>query len=191
MTLHLSSSLLSSFEALQDSRGAQRSSSGTRWRCRLLFLLQRDVACSNGRAMAQVITSQHHLWLAQSRLPAALQNTFATLPITPGLTFGPEVNEILEQTDEVHRDRRPPDGSCRLLRPPVQSRRTVATHLHLNNGDGGVPLLPYRLVLRNDSGEEHSVRWSNNLSTFHRHRDVPGQPRHSGRQRRGGPRQDP
>ena len=46
--------------------------------CRL-SLLQRDVARANRLAMAQVVTSQCHLWLAQSRLPAALQSTFATL----------------------------------------------------------------------------------------------------------------
>lgn len=34
---------------------------------RLLCLLQRDVARSNGRAMVQVCTSRRHLWLAQSR----------------------------------------------------------------------------------------------------------------------------
>jgi hypothetical protein len=71
---------------------------------RLLSLLQRDVARANGRAMAQVVTSQHHLCLAQSRLPAAVQSTFATLPITPGLMFGPWVDDFLEQTDKVRRD---------------------------------------------------------------------------------------
>ena len=71
---------------------------------RLLSLLQRDVAHANKRAMAQVVTSQHHLWLAQSRLPAALQITFATLPITPGLTFRQGVDDILEWTDKGRRD---------------------------------------------------------------------------------------
>lgn len=44
---------------------------------RLLCLLQRDVARSNGRAMVQVCTSRRHLWLAQSRLLSR-----AHLPLT-------------------------------------------------------------------------------------------------------------
>ena len=72
---------------------------------RQLSLLQRDVAPANGWAMLQVVTSRCHLWLAQSRLTPALQSIFSTHPLTPGLTFGPGVDDILEQTDKVCRYR--------------------------------------------------------------------------------------
>lgn len=82
---------------------------------RQLSKIQRDVVRANGWAMAQVVNSRHHLWLAQSHLPAALQSTFATLPITPVLMYGPGVDDVLEQTNEVRRDR---ETLRRFMTPP-------------------------------------------------------------------------
>ena len=68
---------------------------------RQLSLLQKDVACANGRAIVQMVTSWRRVWLAQSCLPAALQSTFAH---HPRANFGPRVDDIIEQTDKVRGD---------------------------------------------------------------------------------------
>ena len=70
----------------------------------LIRQLQGDMAQANGKALAQTVTTRRHLWLSQTNLPAAMQTTFADLPMTPGITFGPGVDEILRQTDQVRKD---------------------------------------------------------------------------------------
>ena len=51
--------------------------------------------------MVQVVTSWRHVRLAQSRLPAALQSTFAH---HPRADVDPGVDDILEQTYNVRGD---------------------------------------------------------------------------------------
>ena len=82
----------------------------------LIRQLQGDMAQANGKALAQVVTTRRHLWLSQTNLPAAMQTTFADLPMTPGITFGPGVDEILRQTDQVRKDRE----TLRHFMPPPQ-----------------------------------------------------------------------
>ena len=82
----------------------------------LIGQLQRDMAQANGKALAQVVTARRHLWLSQTKLPAAMQSTFSDLPLTPGITFGPGVDEILRQTDQVRKDRE----TLRHFMPPPQ-----------------------------------------------------------------------
>ena len=82
----------------------------------LICQLQKDMAQANGKALAQVVTARRHLWLSQTKLPAAMQSTFADLPLTPGVTFGPGVDDILRQTDQVRKDRE----TLRHFMPPPQ-----------------------------------------------------------------------
>lgn len=72
---------------------------------RLLGLLQTDLARANGQAVASVVSSRRHLWLSQSKLPLPVQKTFMGLPLTPGATFGPGVDAILQQTAKLRKDR--------------------------------------------------------------------------------------
>ncbi len=72
---------------------------------RLLGLLQMDLAQANGQAMASVVSLRRHLWLSQTKLPLPVQRTFMGLPLMPGITFGPGVDAILQQTAKLHKDR--------------------------------------------------------------------------------------
>ena len=72
---------------------------------KLLGMLQGELARGNGMAVASVVSSRRHLWLSQSKLPTPVQKTFLDLPYSPGLTFGPGVGTILEQTVKLRKDR--------------------------------------------------------------------------------------
>ena len=99
----------------------------------LICQIQRDMARANGKALGQIVTARRHLWLSQSKLPSGMQTTFADLPLTPGVTFGPGVDEILRQTDQVRKDREtlkhfmpPPFKTGQQDRSgPRQSKRTA------------------------------------------------------------------
>jgi hypothetical protein len=131
----------------------------------LLFRLQKgteELLLEAMGCLACFSCSTEHSAMSGWHNPVCHLLSRAHLPITPGLMFGPGVDDILEQTDKVRRDRE----TLRRCMPPPQApgpRRTVTTQLHPSNGE--VPLLLPHLVLNDDSKDGHSVQWSNNLST--------------------------
>ncbi|KAJ8349855.1 hypothetical protein SKAU_G00249850 [Synaphobranchus kaupii] len=72
---------------------------------KLLTLLQSDIARANGKAKASVVVSCRHHTLSQSKLPLSVQKTFLELPLTPGMTFDPGVDSLLQQTAKLRKDR--------------------------------------------------------------------------------------
>ncbi|MGH0174925.1 UNVERIFIED_CONTAM: hypothetical protein FKN15_073590 [Acipenser sinensis] len=55
-----------------------------------------------GRTLANLIVARRQLWLSQARVPGADKAAHLDTPISPGHTFGPAVEEILQRS---HRER--------------------------------------------------------------------------------------
>ncbi|MGH0163920.1 UNVERIFIED_CONTAM: hypothetical protein FKN15_046174 [Acipenser sinensis] len=70
-----------------------------------------------GRSLASLIVAHRQLWLSQARVPDVDKTTLLDAPISPGHTFGPAVEEILQKSHRVH------DSSQQMaaLLPPCSS----------------------------------------------------------------------
>ncbi|MGH0186159.1 UNVERIFIED_CONTAM: hypothetical protein FKN15_020412 [Acipenser sinensis] len=55
-----------------------------------------------GRSLASLIVAHRQLWLSQARVPDVDKTTLLDAPISPGHTFGPAVEEILQKSHRVH-----------------------------------------------------------------------------------------
>ncbi|MGH0180247.1 UNVERIFIED_CONTAM: hypothetical protein FKN15_003671 [Acipenser sinensis] len=51
-----------------------------------------------GRSLASLIVAHRQLWLSQARVPDVDKTTLLDAPISPGHTFGPAVEEILQKS---------------------------------------------------------------------------------------------
>ncbi|MGH0173177.1 UNVERIFIED_CONTAM: hypothetical protein FKN15_065628 [Acipenser sinensis] len=93
-----------------------------------------------GRSLEGLLVARRQLWLSQARVPDADKSTLLDMPISPGHTFGPAVEEILQcshQEREVSQQMAVmlPSGAplrerMRCWRPPVTQTvsRTVPIH---------------------------------------------------------------
>ncbi|MGH0127688.1 UNVERIFIED_CONTAM: hypothetical protein FKN15_021518 [Acipenser sinensis] len=67
-----------------------------------------------GRSLASLVVARRQLWLSQARVPDADKAALLDAPISPGHTFGPAVEEILQRS---HREREASWQEAALLPP--------------------------------------------------------------------------
>ena len=108
-------------------------------------MLHGELVRGNGRAVASVVSSRRHLWLSQSKLPTPVQKTFLDLPFSPGLTFGPGVGTILEQTVKLRKDRETLQQFMATTRPrPARSSAPApASQQRSGNPSGAQPSVSF------------------------------------------------
>ncbi|MGH0136498.1 UNVERIFIED_CONTAM: hypothetical protein FKN15_007900 [Acipenser sinensis] len=51
-----------------------------------------------GRRLASLVVARRQLWLSQARVPNEAKSALLDVPISPGHTFGPAVEEILRRS---------------------------------------------------------------------------------------------
>ncbi|MGH0153597.1 UNVERIFIED_CONTAM: hypothetical protein FKN15_047927 [Acipenser sinensis] len=96
---------------------------------------------AEGRCLAALVVTRRQLWLSQARVPEQDKSSLLDAPITPGHTFGPAVEEMLQQNLKTGvaskqyaqlspRKPAPPTKDHPLWgrQPLPRSARTAATH---------------------------------------------------------------
>ena len=106
-------------------------------------MLHGELARGNGKAVASVVSSRRHLWLSQSKLPTPVQKTFLDLPFSPGLTFGPGVGTILEQTVKLRKDRETLQQFMATTRPRPARSSAPASQQRSGNPSGAQPSVSF------------------------------------------------
>lgn len=75
-----------------------------------------------GRMMSLLCRARRQVWLAQSPLTEACRKTLRSVPVEPGVLFGPAALEALERTIQAQETRQQLSGLNRSMPPPAGSR---------------------------------------------------------------------
>ncbi|MGH0124809.1 UNVERIFIED_CONTAM: hypothetical protein FKN15_020044 [Acipenser sinensis] len=97
------------------------------------------------RSLDSLIVAHRQLWLSQARVPDADKAALLDMPISPGHTFGPAVEEILQSSHREHKESR----QVAALRPP----RAPAYRVDRAAGE------LFRLELSPEQSQSPRLRW--------------------------------
>lgn len=75
-----------------------------------------------GRMMSLLCQTRRQVWLAQSPLTEASRKTLRSVPVEPGVLFGPAALEALERTIRASETRQQLSGLNRSMPPPTRPR---------------------------------------------------------------------
>ncbi|MGH0128055.1 UNVERIFIED_CONTAM: hypothetical protein FKN15_036100 [Acipenser sinensis] len=84
-------------------------------------------ARAQGRSIASLVVARRQLWLSQARVQEHDKAPLLDAPITPGHTFGPAVEEMLQRSAKAREDPTCPNKQCRITEVHLKRGYSAAT----------------------------------------------------------------